>query len=103
MPSQTWVARFVVDHGQVTEEGGRLRTFPRRRLDEPEVDLYVLAEPAGPKAEEFGAQALEAIGRDFLKDSLSLTGGLLRSLRPRTRYCSTGTAAASARSRFLSA
>jgi hypothetical protein len=81
MPFQTWVARFVVDHGQVTEEGGRLRTFPRRRLDEPEVDLHLLAEPAGPKAEEFAAQTLEAIGREFLKDSLSLTGGLLRALR----------------------
>ncbi len=81
MPSQTWVARFVVDHGQVTEEGGRLRTFPRRRLDEPEIDLYLLAEPSGPKADEFSAQALEAIGRDFLKDSLSLTGGLMRSIK----------------------
>jgi hypothetical protein len=80
MPSQTWVARFVVDHGRVTEEGGRLRTFQRRRLDEPEIDLHVLAEPSGPKADEFGSQALEAIGRDFVKDSLSLTGGLLRAL-----------------------
>ncbi len=81
MPPQTWVARFVVDHGQVTEEGGRLRTFPRRRLDEPEIDLHILAEPSGPKAEEFGAQAIEAIGRDFVKDTLSLTGGLARALR----------------------
>ncbi len=80
MPSQTWVARFVVDHGQVTEEGGRLRTFQRRRLDEPEIDLHILAEPTGPKADEFGAQALEAIGRDFVKDTLSLTGGLRRAL-----------------------
>ncbi len=80
MPSQTWVARFVVDHGQVTEEGGRLRTFQRRRLDEPEIDLHILAEPTGPKADEFGAQALEAVGRDFVKDTLSLTGGLRRAL-----------------------
>lgn len=80
MPTQTWVARFVVDHGQVTEEGGRLRTFPRRRLDEPEADLHVLAEPGAPNAEEFAAQALEAIGRAFVRDNLSLTGGLLRSL-----------------------
>jgi hypothetical protein len=81
MPHQTWVARFVVDHGQVTEEGGVLRTFPRRRLDEPEADLHLLAEATGPKAEELGAQAVEAIGRDFLKDNLSLTGGLQRALR----------------------
>jgi hypothetical protein len=80
MPTQTWVARFVVDHGQVTEEGGRLRSFPRRRLDEPEADLHVLAEPSAPNAEEFASQALEAIGRAFVRDNLSLTGGLLRSL-----------------------
>jgi len=85
MPSQTWVARFVVDHGRVTEEGGRLRTFQRRRLDEPETDLHIIAEPSGPKADDFGSQALEAIGRDFVKDTLSLTGGLLRALKNTNR------------------
>jgi hypothetical protein len=76
----TWVARFVVDHGRVTEEGGRLRTFQRRRLDEPDVDLHVLAEPQGAKGEELAAQALDAIGRLFQQDKLSLTGGLQRAL-----------------------
>jgi hypothetical protein len=76
----TWVARFVVDHGRVTEEGGRLRTFQRRRLDEPDVDLHVIAEPTGIKGEELGAQALDAIGRLFQQDKLSLTGGLQRAL-----------------------
>jgi hypothetical protein len=76
----TWVARFVVDHGRVTEEGSRLRTFQRRRLDEPDVDLHVMAEPRGAKSEELGAQALDAIGRLFLQDKLSLTGGLQRAL-----------------------
>jgi hypothetical protein len=76
----TWVARFVVDHGRVTEEGGRLRTFQRRRLDEPDVDLHVIAEPTGVKGEELGAQALDAIGRLFQQDKLSLTGGVQRSL-----------------------
>jgi hypothetical protein len=80
MPSQTWVARFVVDHGQVTEEGGRLRSFPRRRLDEPEADLHVLAEPGSANAEEFASQALDAIGRVFVRDNLSLTGALQRSI-----------------------
>src|SRR3954469_13842933 len=75
------VSRFVVDHGRVTEEGGRLRSFQRRRVDEPEVDLHILAEPSGAKGEELGAQALDAIGRLFLQDRLSLTGGLLRSLK----------------------
>ncbi|HEU0074828.1 MAG TPA: hypothetical protein VFS30_12575, partial [Dehalococcoidia bacterium] len=68
----TWVARFVVDHGRVTEEGGRLRTFQRRRLDEPDVDLHVIAEPDGAKGEELAAQALDAIGRLFQQDKLSL-------------------------------
>ncbi len=76
----TWVARFVVDHGRVTEEGSRLRTFQRRRLDEPDVDLHVIAEPTGVKGEELGAQALDAIGRLFQQDRLSLTGGLQRAI-----------------------
>ena len=81
MALQTWVARFVVEGGRVTEEGGRLRSFPRRRLDEPDVDLYLLAEPAGAKGEDLGAQALEAIGRLFLQDRLSITGGFVRAVR----------------------
>ena len=80
MPLQTWVARFVVDHGQVTEEGGLLRAFLRRRLDEGDVDLYILAEPKGGKAQDLGSQAVENIGRLFLDDRFSLTGGLLRAL-----------------------
>src|SRR3970040_304364 len=80
MALQTWVARFVVDHGRVTEEGGLLRTFQRRRLDEPDVDLHVIAEPTGAKGEELGAQALDAIGRLFQQDKLSLTGGIQRAL-----------------------
>ena len=81
MPLQTWVARFVVDHGRVTEEGGLLRAFLRRRLDEPDVDLYILAEPDGSKGQDLGSQAVENVGRLFLDDRLSLTGGLLRALQ----------------------
>jgi hypothetical protein len=80
MAFQTWVARFVVDHGRVTEEGGRLRSFYRRRIDEPDVDLHLLGEPRGASGEELGAQAIEAIGRAFAAEKLSLTGGLLRAL-----------------------
>ncbi|HLF08518.1 MAG TPA: hypothetical protein VI789_04125 [Dehalococcoidia bacterium] len=81
MALRTWVARFVVENGRVTEEGGRLRTFQRRRLDEPDVDLHLLLEPKGAKGEELGAQALDAIGRLFLQDRLSLTGGVIRALQ----------------------
>ncbi|HWO73028.1 MAG TPA: hypothetical protein VNN21_05665 [Dehalococcoidia bacterium] len=80
MTLKTWVARFVVDHGRVTEEGGRLRSFERRRLDEPDVDLHVLAEPSGAKGEDLGAQAIDAIGRLFSQDRLSVTGGLQRAI-----------------------
>lgn len=79
MALQTWVARFVVDGGRVTEEGRRLRSFQRRRLDEPEIDLHLLADPSGPRSEDLSAQALEAIGRLFTQDQLSLTGGLRRA------------------------
>ena len=81
MAFKTWVARFVVDHGKVTEEGGRLRTFQRRRLDEPDVDLHIIAEPTGVKGDDLGMQALDAIGRVFLQDRRSLTGGLQQALR----------------------
>ena len=81
MPLQSWVARFVVENGRVTEEGGLLRTFRRRRLDERDVDLYILAEPEGGKADDLGAQAIENVGRLFLEDNLSVTGGLTRALR----------------------
>lgn len=81
MAFKTWVARFVVDHGKVTEEGGRLRTFQRRRLDEPDVDLHIIAEPLGVKGDDLGTQALDAIGRGFMQDRRSLTGGLQQALR----------------------
>ncbi len=81
MALHTWVARFVVDHGRVTEEGGRLRSFQRRRLDETDVDLHVLHEPGGGRGEDLGSQSLDNIGKLFLADRLSLTGGLARALR----------------------
>jgi hypothetical protein len=81
MALSTWVATFVVDNGRVTEEGNRLRNFHRRRLDEADVDLHVLHEPYSEKAEELGTQAIDAIGRFFLNDHLSLTGGLTRAVR----------------------
>ena len=81
MALQTWVARFVVENGRVAEEGGRLRTFQRRRLDDPDVDLHLLAEPTGPSSEEHVGQTLNEIGALFLQDHHSLTGGLLRALR----------------------
>ncbi len=80
MTAQTWVARFVVDHGQVTEEGKILRTFHRRHVDEPDADLHLLAEPHGHNALDLASQALEAIGRAFARENLTLSGGLRRAL-----------------------
>jgi len=81
MTLQTWVARFVVDNGQVSEEGSRLRIFQRRHLDEPDADLYLISEPTGPRGDEHAGQALKEIGAIFVADRQSLTGGLIRALR----------------------
>src|SRR5690606_36096771 len=81
MALTTWVARYFVDNGRVTEEGRRLRSFQRRPLDEPDVDLHVPHEPNGAKAAYPATHAIEAIGNSFLNDRLSLTGALTRALR----------------------
>ncbi len=81
MSIRTWVGRFSIVEGQVREEGPWLGTFPRQLPEDDSRDLYVLAEPALPGSEEFCGQLVEVVGRLFQKESLSLTGALLRSLR----------------------
>jgi len=65
----------------VREEGPWLGAFPRQLPEDESRELYVLAEPALPGSEEFCGQLVEVVGRLFQKESLSLTGALLRSLR----------------------
>ena len=81
MSIRTWVGRFSLVEGQVREEGPWLGAFPRQLPEDDSRDLYVLAEPALPGSEEFCGQLVEVVGRLFQKESLSLTGALLRSLR----------------------
>lgn len=82
MPVKTWVGRFAIVQGQAQEEGPGLRSFPRQRPDEPEEDeLYVLAEPASPGGEEYCSQLVDAVGRLYRQDTLSLTGAMLRALQ----------------------
>jgi len=81
MSIRTWVGRFSIVEGQVREEGPWLGVFPRQLPEDDSRELYVLAEPALPGSEEFCGQLVEVVGRLFQKESLSLTGALLRSLR----------------------
>jgi hypothetical protein len=81
MSIRTWVGRFSIVEGQVREEGPWLGVFPRQLPEDDSRELYVLAEPALPGSGEFCGQLVEVVGRLFQKESLSLTGALLRSLR----------------------
>lgn len=81
MAVKTWVGRFAIVDGQAEEEGPYLRSFPRQRPDDDEDELYVLVEPAGAGSEEHAPQLVDAVGRVYRQDTLSITGGLLRSLR----------------------
>jgi hypothetical protein len=81
MSIRTWVGRFSIVEGQVREEGPWLGVFLRQLPEDDSRGLYVLVEPALPGSEEFCGQLVEVVGRLFQKESLSLTGALLRSLR----------------------
>ncbi|MCH8995396.1 MAG: hypothetical protein IH959_10610, partial [Chloroflexi bacterium] len=81
MPVKTWVGRFAIVEGQPREESPLLRSFPRQRPDEEEDELYVLVEPSSPANIEYCAQLVDAIGRMYQQDTLSMTGAALRALK----------------------
>ena len=81
MPVKTWVGRFAIVEGQPREESPLLRSFPRQRPDEEEDELYVLVEPSPPANIEYCAQLVDAIGRMYQQDTLSMTGAALRALK----------------------
>lgn len=81
MPVRTWVGRFVIDEGQPQEESALLRSFPRQRPEEEEDELYVLVEPAFPDNKEYCGQLVDAVGRMYLQDTLSITGAVLRAIK----------------------
>ncbi|MCH7488461.1 MAG: hypothetical protein IIB23_02395 [Chloroflexi bacterium] len=81
MPIKTWVGRFAIVQGQAQEESALLRSFPRQRPDEEEDELYVLVEPASERSIEYAGQLVDAIGRMYRQDTLSITGAVLRALK----------------------
>jgi hypothetical protein len=81
MPVKIWVGRFAIVEGQPQEESPLLRSFPRQRADEEEDELYVLVEPASPGGKEYCGQLVDAIGRLYGQDALSMTGAVLRALQ----------------------
>jgi hypothetical protein len=75
-----WVGRYAIVAGEVREHGPWLveRTTTR---DDEELRLLVLADPVDERSGEFSAEVAEAVAELFTRESLSVTGGLLRALR----------------------
>jgi hypothetical protein len=75
-----WVGRYAMVAGQVREHGPWLVDRVRRREDE-ELRVVVVAEPVDARSAEFCHEVAEAVAALFARESLSITGGLLRALR----------------------
>lgn len=75
-----WVGRYAIVGGEVREHGPWLVDRQRTRDDE-RVRILVLAEPVGERSGEFCAEVAEAVAALFGRETLSVTGGLLRALQ----------------------
>ncbi len=75
-----WVGRYAMVSGQVREHGPWLVDRVRRGEDQ-ELRVVVLAEPTDARSMEFCHEVAEAVAVLFARESLSITGGLLRALR----------------------
>jgi hypothetical protein len=77
-----WIGQFGMEGGEAREKTPWVGAFAAEAggADEPS-DLYLVVEPATPGSEEFCQDLKEAVGEVFHKQKLSLTGGVLRSLR----------------------
>lgn len=75
-----WVGRYSMVSGQVREHGPWLVDRVRRR-EEESLRVLVLAEPTDARSTEFCHEVAEAVAALFARESLSITGGLLRALR----------------------
>ena len=75
-----WVGRYAMAAGQVREDGPWLVDRRRQHEDAP-VRLVVLTEPVDERSAEFCSEVAEAVAELFARESLSITGGLLRALR----------------------
>ncbi len=75
-----WVGQFGVEEGEAKERTPWVGAFPDHGRTEDPSDVYVIVEPALPGSEEFCGDLKNAIGDNFHKKKVSLTGGLLRAL-----------------------
>ena len=75
-----WVGRYAMDQGQVREHGPWL-VDQRRERDDGSIRLIVLAEPVDDRSAEFCGEVAEAVAALFGRETLSVTGGVLRALR----------------------
>ncbi|MSQ41748.1 MAG: hypothetical protein EXR65_01735 [Dehalococcoidia bacterium] len=75
-----WIGRYCIVAGEVREHGPWIVERQRVRDDES-VRLLVLAEPVDQRSSEFCAEVAGAVAELFGRESLSLTGGLLRALQ----------------------
>ena len=75
-----WVGRYAIVAGEVREHGPWLVERQRLRDDEA-VRLLVLAEPVDERSAEFCHEVADAVAELFGRESLSVTGGLLRALQ----------------------
>lgn len=75
-----WIGQYAIVDGEVREHGPWL-VERRRTADEETVRLLVLAEPADDRSAEFCGEIAEAVAELFVRESLSVTGGMLRALR----------------------
>lgn len=75
-----WVGRYAMVSGQVREHGPWLVDRVRRTEDQ-ELRVVVMAEPTDQRSAEFCHEVAEAVAVLFARETLSITGGLLRALR----------------------
>lgn len=78
-----WVGQFGIVDGKPLEESPWVGVFTEEGRVEPEeaVDLFVVVEPAHAGSEDYCRDLSQAIGKQFRKRRLSLTGGILRALK----------------------
>jgi serine/threonine protein phosphatase PrpC len=75
-----WVGQFGVEEGEAKEHTPWVGAFADPGKSEDPSDIYIVVEPALPGSEEFCGDLKNAIGDNFHKKKVSLTGGLLRAL-----------------------
>ena len=84
-----WVGRYAIVEGEVREHGPWLVDRVRASADGP-VRLLVLAEPVDERSAEFCEEVAGAVAELFARETLSLTGGLLRALQHRRQHLFAG-------------